>query len=63
MNDYLLRELVHHLPPSAEWTREHRDLWLAAMQAAVDLVMFERRQEQKDNRVVLPVFWNFVRGE
>lgn len=63
-DDYFLRELVHRLPASAEWTAEHRDLWLSAMQAAVDLIMFERSLRQREEkRVILPVFWNFVRGE
>lgn len=64
MDDYLLKELVHHLPSSARWTKDHRDLWLLAMQAAVDLIMFERFQvQQKEKRIVLPVFWNFVKGQ
>lgn len=66
MNDdyYLLRELVLRLPASAEWTTEHRDTWLKAMESTVDLVMLGRRREQREEkRVTLPVFWNFVRGE
>lgn len=68
MNDdngyYLLRELVHHLPRSAEWTTAHRDTWLQAMESTVDLVMLERSlRQRREKRVVLPVVWNFMRGE
>ncbi len=63
-DDYiLLRELVYHLPHSAKWTREYRDLWLSAMQSLVDLAMFERQQNQRKERVILPVYWNFVKGD
>lgn len=61
---YLLRELVQRLPASAQWTRQHRDLWLTAMESAVDLVMKERSlKPSPPKRVVLPVVWNFCRGE
>lgn len=68
MNDdngfYLLRELVQYLPRSARWTTAHRDTWLRAMESAVDLVMLERSlKRQREKRVVLPVVWNFMRGE
>lgn len=65
MNNFpLLRELVHRLPPSAEWTKAHRDAWLLTMENTVDLIMLERSQRQREEkRVVLLAFWNFVRGE
>lgn len=61
---YLLRELVRRLPVYPKWTAVHRDTWLKAMESTVDLIMLDRSQKQrKAKRVILPVFWNFCRGE